>query len=174
MNISRASYDLVISIEYSISDESEGQIAASSDFEQSIPNSVYGKYDSFLINLEKAFHEAGFKIVENHGSDRPNSLSEYFAIYPADSNGDVVYTILVILRVSDHRLKRGKKHGYKYYNNYAQKNKYPESKEHQDWKFEQILVNGHSADSYDEAMSDVEELISRWINKSSNNELISL
>lgn len=174
MTISRTSYDIVISIEYSISGESEVPIAASYDFEQSIPNSVYGKYDSFLINLEKAFHEAGFKIVENHGSDRPNSLSEYFAIYPANSNGEVVYTVLVVLRVSDHRLKRGKKHGYKYYNRYAQENKYPKSKEHQDWQFEQILVNDHSVDSYDEAMSDVEELISRWIDKSSNNELISL
>lgn len=174
MNISRASYDLVISIEYSISEELEGQIAAASDFEQSIPNSVYGKYDSFLINLEKAFHESGFKIAENHDSDRPNSLSEYFAIYPADSSGKVVYTVLVVLRVSDHRLKRGKKHGYKYYNNYAQENKYPKSKEHQDWQFEQILVNNHSVDSYDEAMSDVHELISKWIEKSSNNELISL
>lgn len=174
MNISRTSYDLVISIEYSISEESEGQIAASSDFEQSIPNSVYGKYDAFIINLEKKFEEAGFMIAENHTSNRPNSLSEYFAIYPIDSNGEAVYTILVILRVSDHRLRRGKKHGYKYYNKYAQENKYPKSKDNQDWQFEQILVNNHSTNSYDEAMIDVEELISRWIDKSCNNELISL
>ena len=173
MNISKQSYDLVISIEYSIAD-SDTSIAASSDFEQSIPNSVYGKYDAFIIKLEKKFRDAGFKIAENHGSNRPDSLSEYFAIYPADSDGNIVYTILIILRVSDHRLKRGKKHGYKYYNNYAQKQKYPKSKEYQDWEFEQILVNNHSASSYDEAIVDVEELISKWIDKSSNNALVSL
>ena len=169
MNISKQSYDLVISIEYSIAD-SDASIAASSDFEQSIPNSVYGKYDAFIINLEKKFEDAGFKIAENHSSNRPDSLSEYFAIYPADSDRNIVYTILIILRVSDHRLK----HGYKYYNKYAQEQKYPKSKEHQDWEFEQILVNNHSTSSYDEAMVDVEELISKWIDKSSNNALVSL
>ena len=165
--------DLTVIIEYSI-DYTNNQVAASQNFEDSMPNSVYAKYDAFIINMEKEFAQAGFTLQEKHSSDRHDSLSKYYAIYPADSDKNPVYTVLIILRVSDHRLKKGQRHGYKYYNKYAQQNKYPTSKEYQFWQFEQILVNHKSCNSYDDAMIDIENLIHTWVDKSSNNDLVSL
>lgn len=169
---STSNYNLVITIEYSISDSSYNKISASENLEDYIPNSVYAKYDAFIINMENAFAKAGFIISENHSTNRTNSLSEYYAIYPANKHKKPIYTILIVLRVSDHKLKRGEKHGYNYYDKYAQENKYPESKQYQEWQFEQILLNDHSCKSYQDAILEVKQLISKWIDNSSDNGLI--
>ena len=59
---STSNYNLVITIEYSISDSSYNKISASKNLEDYIPNSVYAKYDAFIINMENAFAKAGFII----------------------------------------------------------------------------------------------------------------
>lgn len=101
-------YNLVITIEYSISDSSYNKISASKNLEDYIPNSVYAKYDAFIINMENAFAKAGFIIAENHSTNDTNSLSEYYAIYPANKYKKPIYTVLIVLRVSDHKLKEEK------------------------------------------------------------------
>ena len=96
---STSNYNLVITIEYSISDSSYNKISASKNLENYIPNSVYAKYDAFIINMENAFAKAGFIISKNHSTNRTNSLSEYYAIYPANKHKKPIYTILIVLRV---------------------------------------------------------------------------
>lgn len=149
--------DLVIEVQYSIA---AMQIAA--DSKLTVPNDVYGKWDAFIINIENLLSQNNFQIAEQHESNRSDSLSQYYGIYPANAQGEVQYKIIVILRVSDHSLPRGEGHGAKYYERYAQSLKYPEDKEHQDWIFEQILVNDHSVESYQSALKDVKGIIEQW------------
>lgn len=90
-------YNLVITIEYSVSGSSYNKISASKNLEDYIPNSVYAKYDAFIINMENAFAKAGFIIAENHSTNRTNSLSEYYAIYPANKYKKPIYIYLYLL-----------------------------------------------------------------------------
>ena len=150
-------YDLFIEIEYLNLDP---DVIMSSDTNvDGIPNSVQGDWEAFLINMEHIFHKYGFDIKDSHSSNRSDSLSQYYAVFPAGFNKQVCYEILIILRVSDHPLIRGIDHGENYYEKYAQENKYPEDKEYQDWEFEQILVNGHSESSYAKATREIRKLV---------------
>lgn len=153
-------YDLYIEVEYTNLTPSVKITSGTSVY--NVPNSVYGKWDSFIINIENLFDENGFEIAEQHSSNRQNSLSQYYAIYPANEEKEVVYEIMMVLRVSDHALPRGVSHGKAYYERYAQQNKRPEAKQHQRWKFEQIIVDGQYDDSYDEALKDAENIIEHW------------
>lgn len=153
-------YDLYIEVEYT---NLTPDVEITSDTSvYNVPNSVYGKWDSFIINIENLFDENGFEIAEQHSSNRQNSLSQYYAIYPANEEKEVVYEIMMVLRVSDHALPRGVSHGKAYYERYAQQNKRPEDKQYQRWKFEQIIVDGQYDDSYDEALKDAENIIEHW------------
>lgn len=169
---SNSKYDMLIEVECSLDEFSE--VAASSKFEDVISDKTYNDFVSFLINFENHVHRAGFEIMENHSSDRPNSLSEYCAIFPANTDKKVVYTIMIVLRISDHKLPRGEKYGEKYYDRYAQENKKPDTKEYQYWEFDSITINKHPVHDYDDALLQVDDFLSRWSQKSSNVDLVTL
>lgn len=160
---SNSKYDMLIEIECML--DSNIDVAASTNLESILSDH---DYVAFLINFENKIQEAGFVIAETHSSNRPDSLSEYYAIFPADKNRKPVYTIMIILRISDHRLPRGEKHGQAYYNRYAQENKYPQTKQYQQWKFETIRINKNPVRDYDDALLNVEYFLSKWRSKSSD------
>ena len=153
-------YDLIIEIEYLNLDPDV--VMASDTHVHEIPNSAQGEWEAFLLNMCHIFHKNGFEIKESQGSNRNGSLSQYYAIYPADSNKIVCYEILIILRVSDHPLLRGIDNGEAYYEKYAQENKYPEDKDFQEWELQQISVNGYAESSYVKAIRDVKKLVQDW------------
>lgn len=156
-------YDLIIEVIYDING-SITQICADDNLD--IPNLEYGNFDAFLINLEHLFTRNGFKIKEHHGSNNKRSISQYYAIYPANDNS-VIYDILIILRISDHQLPRGVNHGLKYFDQYAQDNKYPLDKTYQDWELRQIILNGKSVHNYRQGLHESKQIIQEW---SQNNE----
>ena len=125
-----------------------------------IPNSVQGDWEAFLINMEHIFHKYGFDIKDSHSSNRADSLSQYYAVFPAGFDKQVCYEILIILRVSDHPLLSGDHDGD--YNRYAQQNKYSKDKAFQDWDFQQISVNGHTEYSYVKAIRNIRKLVNKW------------
>lgn len=153
MNLNK--YDLVIKLDYSAEDYN---IAASED----MPLPVQGEWEAFLINIENILEENGFVIVEQHESNRPNSISQYYGVYPADYDGNVLYKVLIILRVSDHKLPKGSYYGRHYYTNYANRLKYPKDKKSQPWKLIQVVVQSHSTDNYWTALDYVENVVQQW------------
>ncbi len=114
------------------------------------------------MNIENVLRKNKFEIVESHESNRPESLSQYYAIYPADSDNRVKYEIMIVLRVSDHYLPRGVDNGNSYYEEYAQEHKVPENKSYQEWEFEQVTVNGQYSNSYVRAIRQIKQLVQSW------------
>ena len=153
-------YDLYIEIQYINLDPDI--IVSSENTVDGVPFSVNGSWDAFLINMEHVFEKNGFEIKETHSSNRENSLSQYYAIFPVDSDKKLCYEILIVLRVSDHPLIRGVDNGESYYERYTQENNYPEEKDFQDWEFEQILINGHTEYSYVKAIRAVKKIVQDW------------
>ena len=153
MNLSR--YDLVIQVDYVAENVA---ISASED----MPLPIQGDWDAFLINIENILYENGFGIAEQHASNRQNSLSQYYGVYPANKDKTVVYRLLIILRVSDHPLTRGEEHGRHYYENYARKLKNPKTKQYQNWRLAQVIVQGHSTEDYWDALREFEKLVQKW------------
>lgn len=153
-------YDLYIEVEYT---NLTPDIEITSDTSvEGVPFDVKGSWDAFLVNIENVLRKNRFEIVESHESNRPESLSQYYAIYPADSDNHVKYEIMIVLRVSDHYLPRGVDNGNSYYEEYAQKYKIPENKSYQEWEFEQVIVNGQYSNSYVRAIRQIKQLVQNW------------
>lgn len=69
------------------------------------------EYESLVSNIFKNFKSRGYELIEEggddmftHKSNRKNSASEYFTFCKEVT--DIVITIVVNLRVSDHRVKK--------------------------------------------------------------------
>lgn len=153
-------YDLYIEVEYT---NLTPDIEITSDTSvEGVPFDVKGSWDAFLVNIENVLRKNRFEIVESHESNRPESLSQYYAIYPADSDNHVKYEIMIVLRVSDHYLPRGVNNGNSYYQEYAQEHKVPENKSYQEWEFEQVTVNGQYSNSYVRAIRQIKQLVQSW------------
>lgn len=153
-------YDLYIEVEYT---NLTPDIEITSDTSvEGVPFDVKSSWDAFLVNIENVLRKNRFEIVESHESNRPESLSQYYATYPADSDNHVKYEIMIVLRVSDHYLPRGVDNGNSYYEEYAQENKVPENKSYQEWEFEQVTVNGQYSNSYVRAIRQIKQLVQNW------------
>lgn len=153
-------YDLYIEVEYT---NLTPDIEITSDTSvEGVPFDVKGSWDAFLVNIENVLRKNKFEIVESHESNRPESLSQYYAIYPADSDNRVKYEIMIVLRVSDHYLPRGVDNDNSYYEKYAQEHKVPENKSYQEWEFEQVTVNGQYSNSYVRAIRQIKQLVQSW------------
>ena len=152
-------YDLVIEVNYSVEDDRA--LAASSSAGDRFEK---GRFDAFVVNVEKLFHRLGFQVVEQHSSDR--SMSRYYAVYPAGLDDTVVYNVMIILRVSTHDMPKGMEHGYYYYNNYAQRESKLPVNEYQEWVFENVVINGDYVDSYVRALLYIRDFAGEWRLKS--------
>lgn len=153
-------YDLYIEVEYT---NLTPDIEITSDTSvEGVPFDVKGSWDAFLVNIENVLRKNRFEILESHESNRPESLSQYYAIYPSDSDNRVKYEIMIVLRVSDHYLPRGVNNGNSYYEEYAQEHKVPENKSYQEWEFEQVTVNGQYSNSYVRAIRQIKQLVQSW------------
>lgn len=153
-------YDLYIEVEY---ENLTPDVTITSDTSvDGVPFDVRGSWDAFLVNIENILKKNNFEIVESHESNRSDSLSQYYAVYPSDSHNDMKYEIMIVLRVSDQYLPRGIDNGNDYYEYYAQQNKRPEDKEYQEWEFAQVTVNGRHSDSYIRAIRQIKTLVQTW------------
>ena len=124
-------------------------------------------FDAFCDNVYSVLRSHGFDVFDDEDSDNEGSLSQYLITFKGEDFEASNIKVIVFIRLSDHRLGR---QSYKrrarqnHYDALAQEIKMPIDKEHQDWRFINIVANGNEVKDYrgalnrlDERLNDIEE-----------------
>lgn len=143
-------------------------LPGSEKYNKSPNDQAVADYNAFIVNLWEAIEYIGFTLEGEPKQSSNNSYSYYFDFFATDDDGNVVYKCIVHLRVSDHPLREyegSNKNRNKYYKEQSEtlESKYNMKKIR--YKFKNIVVNGESYDSYDDALEDIENELKITRNK---------
>ena len=120
-----------------------------------------GEYEAFLTNVESKFLMRGFLITNEHFS-KNDDLSFYFDAYKKSDVSEMNVRCVIFVRLSDHEYSINNEsivRRAKYYNKLADGYKQPKSKLNQDYELVDVVVDGHSNDSYLRAELDIKNKI---------------
>ena len=133
--------------------EAIDHIESSEDIDNGLSGAaVISDYDSFILSVLDTFDDHDFNIIQEQES--PYSQSYYAAFVKKGDIAAADYKYILFVRLSDHPIDNASKSGrQKYYRDLAQQLKQPASKSKQKWKFKEVIVDGVSYNSYDEALA---------------------
>lgn len=116
-------------------------------------------YEAFVINVMGLIESMEFELKEFEKSTK-SETSYYFAFYAKDNEGNLKTKFIFIMRLSDHRLDvdRGKNYRQELADKYKE---LPTKEGRQKWKLLNVVVNGKTFDSYDEALDMIDETFER-------------
>ena len=115
-------------------------------------------FDEFVTNVYSTLCFCGYEVDDYEVSDRLNSVSSYLTAHKKQDEIDGDIKVIIFIRLSDHKLdKMRSKDRNKYYDEKAQSLKFPETKVRQKWKLYDIVVDGTTYQSYDEALDALEK-----------------
>lgn len=114
------------------------------------------QWNNFIDNVVSYIEYLDFEIIDNHSSNRASSYSHYTSFYPTDTNGNRKTEYLINFRISDHVVNHLKKKSRYYYQNLAKRNKRSEG-EKQKFRLVAVTVNNETFETYEQALSYVEE-----------------
>lgn len=135
------------------------QLSDVSSIPLEIDDKTLADYDEFVVNVESLFDYYGFDLIDYNPSSRSNT-SRYYTYIRKDQSTEKDIKCIFFARISDHNLDVSEHRGY--LANKAEAKKMPKNKNKQKWKFKNIVVNGNTHSSYEEALSEIEEKIKSW------------
>ena len=142
--------------------QESSDIAASMNISDELTGPARDEFDEFTTNVYAMLDYIGYEVTDVEYSHVVDSNSTYFTAYKRNESNEKDIKCLIFIRLSDHSMNiKRKKWQDKYWVDKAQMLKQPQDKTHQKWRFFNIVVDGVKYESYDAAISALEEKLKR-------------
>ena len=126
----------------------------------SIDQAAFAEYEEFIINVFSILDEVGYDVIEEHESSK-SKISYYLSSYKKSESNKSDIKCIIFIRISDHQLREAsKKSRTNYYKQLADDMKQPKYKSKQVWRFKNIVVNGDTFESYEDALEFLKQKLS--------------
>ena len=136
---------------------------------ETIQSSEIGDFEEFCINAGAILNDYDYEILDDHWSDNPESLSYYIVSAKKDDIDNQNTKVIIHIRLSDHNFNNNTDEKQKarniYYRKLSKQYQLPKDKQNQNWRFYNIVVNGHSYKHYDLALDKLENRLQKIENK---------